>query len=379
MQGCAFKIGLLALGVLHLAWFCASGYRNIAGIDGVLYPDGTPVGGDFINLWSAAKLVIAGRFEDIYLVERFMGHQGSITGGADIGLRLWAYPPHSLLLAWPFGFLGYYPALAVWSVLGLAVLLAGALRLGFDRLETAIILTCPATVLNLYYGQTGSLATGLLLLALSARPGRDAVSIGAAALLTVKPQAGFLLPLLWASQRRWGLIALTALATAGLVVLSAIVFGFSPWRDYLGDTLPTLSALENRGSGPFMNMIPSAFMAMRILTGDSTLAIIVHALFAAAVAAVLIFRLLRVKDKERSWALLLVATALMTPYLHNYDLAMLLCGALLVLRHRQRIAASFQGQSLVLAAWALPQLVTILNASGMPVSPLVILPLLFLA
>jgi alpha-1,2-mannosyltransferase len=375
-SGSRFKIGLLALGVFHLVWFCVAKYPETVAVKGVLYPDGTPVGGDFINLWSAAKLVLAGRLEDIYLVERFMSFQGTITNGADIGLRLWAYPPHSLLLAWPLGFVGFYPALALWTVLGLAALATGARRFGFDRIETAIILTSPATVLNLYYGQTGSFATGLLLLALSARTTRDPVPIAAAALLTIKPQAGFLLPLLWAFQRRWRAIALTSLAVIAFVLLAFALFGSNPWSDYLGDTLPILSALERDGSGPFMSMIPSVFMAMRIVAGDPSLALAAHMAFAVAVAAALVYRLWRVEDAERRAAMMLIATVLMTPYLHNYDLALLLCGALLISR---RLEAGSRGGFLVLTAWALPQLVVLLNIAGMPISPLLILPLLFIA
>ena len=375
-----FKIGLLLLGLCQLAYFCSARYSEVGGISGVLYANGSPVGGDFINLWSVAELILLDRVPDIYHVDQFLEHQGTITGGANIGLRLWAYPPHSLLLAWPFGLAGYYAALAVWSAIGLAVLVAGARRFGFDRLDIAIILTSPATVVNIYHGQSGSLAIGLMLLALSARTARDPVSITAAALLTVKPQVGFLLPLLWMFQRRWLMIAWTAFVVAAFLALAVARFGLDPWSDYIGDTLPRLNALEREGSGPFMAMIPSTFMAMRIVIGDSASALLIHFGFAMAVAAVFVFRLWRVEDANRRAAMVLIATVLMTPYIHNYDLALLLCGALLVARgcsspERPALASKL----LVIVAWALPHLVVWLNAFGVPVSPLLILPLLFLA
>jgi hypothetical protein len=235
--------------------------------------------------------------------------------------------------------------------------------------------------LNLYYGQSGSLATGLMLLALSARTGRDPVSIAAAALLTIKPQVGFLLPLLWMFQRRWRMIAWTAFAMIAFVVLAVALFGLDPWRDYLGDTLPALNALEREGSGPFMTMIPSTFMAMRIAIGNSASGMLIHFGFAALVAAVLVFRLWRVEDSDRRAAMVLIATALMTPYMHNYDLALLLCGALLVARRWSSSSEKrpLQGELLVMIAWALPQLVVLLNTIGLPISPLLILPLLFMA
>ncbi len=378
--GRKLKTALLIFGLVHLVYFCGAKYGETVGIDGLLYPNSTPVGVDFINLWTAARLILADRVADIYHVGRFMAYQGTLTGGADIGLRLWAYPPQSLLLAWPFGLVGYYGALTIWSVLGLAVLAAGARRFGFDRFETAILLTSPATVLNLYYGQTGSLATGLLLLALSARSGRDPVSIGAAALLTIKPQLGFLLPLLWAFQRRWRMIAATAVAVAALAGLAVGLFGLDAWRAYLGDTLPVLGHLEREGSGPFMAMIPSMFMALRIVAGNSAMALPGHAAFAAAVLVVLVIRFRRVDDDTRRTAMILVATTLVTPYLHNYDLAPLLCGALLVARRLATVdKPPVYAEFLVIAAWALPQVVVLLNTIGLPISPLLILPLLLLA
>lgn len=374
-----FKIVLLALGVFHLAYFSYTKYAETVGIAGLLYPNGTPVGGDFINLWSTARLVLSGAVSDIYQVDRFMAYERTFTG-SDIGLRLWAYPPHSLLLAWPLGLLDFYPALAVWSAAGLAVLFRGARRFGFDRLETAVILISPATILNLYYGQTGSSATGLLLLALSPRKPCDRFSIAAAALLTIKPQTGFLLPVAWAFQRRWRMIAWTAFATVALVAAATALFGIDSWRDYLADTLPALSRLEREGSGPFMTMIPSLFMALRIVAGDADFALLVHAGFAVAVAAVLVMRLWRLDDAIRQSALILIATALMTPYIHNYDLVLLLCGALLVARRGSETGVNSTLVNVVVAfAWLLPQFVVALNMQGLPISPLLVLPLLFLA
>jgi alpha-1,2-mannosyltransferase len=373
------KIALLVLGVAHLVYFCLTKSGETFGITGLLYPNGMPVGGDFINLWTTAKLILAERSAEIYDVEQFAAYQRAFVNGEDIDLRLWAYPPPSLLFVWPFGLVGFYAALAIWSVVGLAVLAAGARRFGFDRLETAIILLSPATVLNLYYGQTGSLAAGLLLLALSARTSRDPTSLAAAALLTIKPQAGFLLPVLWLFQRQWQMIVGTTVLTLALAGLSVAVFGLGPWRDYLDDTLPVLSKLEREGGGAFMTMIPSMFMALRIVIGESSVAIIGHLAFAAVVLVILLVRLKQVSDPTRRAAILLIATVLMTPYLHNYDLALLLCGSLLAIR---RLAAMEKppafAELLVITAWALPQVVVLLNMVGIPISPLLILPLLFL-
>ena len=46
------------------------------------------------------------------------------------------------------------------------------------------------------------------------------------------------------------------------------------------------------------------------------------------------------EDADRRTAMVLVATVLMSPYLHNYDLALLLCGALLVARRCARLTGA---------------------------------------
>ncbi len=373
-----FHIVLLALCLINLA---AMAWRELGptlGIEGFLYPDGTPAGGDFINLWSAGRLVLDGRIDDIYRPDAFMAFQLSFVGGP-IGHRIWAYPPHSLFLATPFALLSYFAALFAWSVAGLAVLTLGCRRMGMSTMETAIILLSPATILCLYYGQTGNLTGGLLLLALTARPGRDLTAIGAAAILTIKPQMGFLLPFFWLAERRWAALIWTSGAVLIILALTLLWTGPTAWIDYVSRTLAELSMLERHGTGPFMSMIPSIFMALRIITGDGNLAIQLHLLLAIPIIIVVLWRLWRLDDPLRRIALVLAATVIVTPYMHNYDLNLLAVASLLLLR---RFGSGQRGELPValLAGLllALPQLVVLFNLSGVPLSPLLMLPLLFL-
>ena len=87
-----FKLVLLAMTLLHADWFAFNWSRELRGVAGLLNADGSPLAGDFINMWSAAKMALGGMVPDIYLAERFMAFERTIIP-ADIGLRLWAYPP----------------------------------------------------------------------------------------------------------------------------------------------------------------------------------------------------------------------------------------------------------------------------------------------
>lgn len=372
-------IALLGLCLLHIAVLVWREAGPTLGIEGFLYPNGTPVGGDFINLWVAGRLVLEGQFGTIYRPEAFMAYQIDFIG-APIGYRVWAYPPHSLFLAMPFAWLDYYVALLIWSLIGLGVLAWGCRRLGLGPWEAAIVILSPASVLCVYYGQTGNLSAGFLLLALSARRGTDLTAIGAATLLTIKPQMGFLLPFFWVAARRWQAIIVTTALTLALAGLAWRLAGSSAWLDYLWRSLPELSLLERNGSGPFMSMVPSIFMALRILTGDGDLAIALHIVLAVPVVLFALWRLWRIEDALRRVGIVLAATVLASPYMHNYDLSLLVVAGLLLMR---RFPAGAKGEAwiarLIILMLALPQLVVVFNILGVPVSPLLILPLLLLA
>ena len=72
-----------------------------------------------------------------------------------------------------------------------------------------------------------------------------------------------------------------------------------------------------RGASDFTRTVASKESTMRSVT-------VRLMSVAAAVAIVLVVRLWRVTDAVRQAAMVLIATVLMTPYMHNYDLALLL-------------------------------------------------------
>ena len=329
---------LLALAAVHALSVGSVVIDKLASLDGLLIGEATPVAGDFINLYAAAQLTLQGRAHEVVDPERFAAFERTIIP-EDIGFRLWAYPPHSLLLAWPFGLLGFFLSLTLFSALG------------------------------------------LWLLALGARRDGDRVSVLGAALLTIKPQMGFLLPVLWLIQRRWKLIALTSVATLALVGLTLLLWGPGIWEDYRGKSLTLLDQFEREGTRPFLHMIPSVFIAGRVLALPSDLALIAHAAFALAVGGLLVWRLIAVRDNELRTAMVLIAPALISPYLHSYDLAMLAAGGLIVARRclGPMDAATLLVALVILVNWALPNLLLTLNAAGWPVAPAIILALFLVA
>jgi hypothetical protein len=364
------------LTVLHLGTVVRSTWTELGASSGLAHADGSPLGGDFVNMLVAAKLMLAGRMAEIYQPEMFMAFERSLVP-TDVGLRLWAYPPHSLLFVWPLGYLDYWAGFILWSALGLAVLICGARRAGFDWLETAIIALSPAAWASVYFGQTGNLAAGLLLLALAAPRGGPV----AAALLTIKPQAGFLLPVLWAIERKFVAIAIAGGVAIALGALALVLFGPAAWRDYLGPTLGLLNTLEREGEGGFMAMIPSVFIGMRNIVGDATIASYVHWAVAAAAATFAIWAMLRADDERGRWAIVIAAMAVITPYIHIYDLAPVLVAALIVFNRWQPASTNARAIAalVMLFVWALPLLTVLGNKATIPVGPIVPIALLIVS
>lgn len=364
------KILLVLLGVMHLVGFGLNAQAQLAGGEGLLLAPGHPLGGDFVNLYAAARLALAGRIGEIFDPATFAAFEASIIPG-EIGVRLWAYPPTSLFLAAPFGLFDFLVGLALWSLAGLVMLGYGARRIGLGWVETTIVLLSPGAVHSVYFGQTGNLATGLLLVALATwRPGMLRPGI-AAALLTIKPQTGFLLPLDWLVGRRWGPIAVAVVATVVLFGASVLVFGPSAWSDYLGKSLPFLELVEREATGPFLHMIPSTFIAGRVLGMSSGPALAVHVVVAVLVFTVLVWRLIATASPQRRAMMVLFATPLISPYLHSYDLALVAAGCMLLGRELVRTmrARDLLIGILVVVGWAFANILMGVNRAGVPIGP----------
>lgn len=370
----------IAVAVVHFIATLVVFILSLRNLNGLMQTKAQPLGRDFINLLTTARLIVSDQVDKIYVPQDYSAFQHTIID-ADIGLRLWAYPPHSLLPAWLMAGFDFIPGLVFWSVFGIVFLIWAAARYGFNRWEITLLVLSPAALQCIASGQTGNFATALLLLALSARGPRDKTSIFSAALLTIKPQIGFLLPVLWLLRRNWFLLVGTTVATLALVGATVAFFGVDIWRQYLFETIPVLGQLEKYGAGLFMTMIPSVFMSARIFSIDGTTALYIHWVFVTVFIVWLLPRLHRTKSRLQQDTMLLLTTCLITPYIHFYDLGLLTCAGLLILRGADDKPAKLRiaTYALVVLAWALPELMKMFYILKFPISPLIILSLFALS
>lgn len=300
-----------------------------------LFPrDGTTlvVGRDFLNFWMygrAAQLPDPGQWYDPHIYNDALA---ALLGAGYPGQN-WSYPPTMMLLMAPFGALGYLPALALWSALGLAIFVPVIWRFLGDRRAAIAVLCSPAAVFGFISGQLCFIATALLIGAfawLDRRPVPAGILIG---LLTLKPHLGILLPVMLAVSRRWRVFVTAAVTALALAAASILLFGVTPWADYIGIGLPVQNVVLADAGGIATPFYPTLFMNLRgIGVGYGAAMGAQIALTLAAVALVAwAFRNRADADPRVLMALFFACSVAALPYMLAYDTLPLCIAAIALL------------------------------------------------
>ena len=285
----------------------------------------------------------------------------------------WLYPPIYLLIVAPLALLPFGWFYAIFDA---ATAAAAAAALGWGRgrqgwLGAAAVLVAPASVIDLVVGQNALLSLALLVggfRLLESRPAVAGLLLGA---LAYKPQLCLLVPVALLAARAWRALAFASICALILAVLSALVFGLEAWK---------LWVLELRDPGGLYAarwikdsvMLGFGVYTSAVRLGAPELLAIALQICAAALAVAATYRAFR---SDASWtlrlAVLLCGTALVTPHIAPYDLA-LVAGAVVLLFADARATGFRAGEAIVLAlAWLVP-IVRPVDALAGRFAPLVI-------
>lgn len=234
-------------------WIILLGYALIMSLARVLVLRDLPlldalVARDFSNVYIAGKLVWNGGLDRIYDVASY-AEQSWNWIGTHWGNK-YSYPPHSLLLAAPFGLLPYPLAFLIWNGGSLALFWLAARPYVPASLPAWAAIFTPAALTCLVFGHYGLLIGALWLWAFRG-------SGEAAALMTVKPHLGLMIFIRALLDRR---MFMTAVAiTIALVGLSILLFGLQLWPDYLSKAFAYQSEIVT-SRRPSINLV-SAYSA----------------------------------------------------------------------------------------------------------------------
>ncbi len=297
---------------------------------------------DFTNLWVAGKMALAGSARDIYDITAFQLETIALTGVQFD--NSFSYPPHTLLLAAPFGALPLTISYVAWSIASLVFFYWAARPYISGRLPVWFAIMTPATLMCLIYGHYTLFLGSVWLLAFR--------SYGvAAAAMTIKPHFGFLsaVHLL----RHPAQFVIAAAGTIALIGLSIALFGAEAWQAYFTTTFDHQTAELSKATRPSYS---SSMVAPQIWYGW-----IGQIAFAVA-AIVLLYRDFNVFTAA-------TATFLISPYGYHYDLTVIcLAFTLLIHQHWSRLttvhrivlAAVFLIPGLMITApWIAPPLLLI--------------------
>ncbi len=198
------------------------------------------------------------------------------------------------------------------------------------------------------------------------RPGWAGIWCGC---LVFKPHLALAVPVALLAMRAWRTLA-TATATAlSLAALSWLVCGTAAWRAFAAASplAGTTLAQETIGAGK----MASIFAAVRLLGGSVAAAATIQAVAAIGVGAMLAWILARRRDAPEAAALTVAACPLMTPFLLDYDLAILAGPLAFLFASARRRGFLPWEKTAMAAAYALPLVLrTLALYGGVPLGPL---------
>jgi alpha-1,2-mannosyltransferase len=369
---------LLTGGIVFLLAYLAVIYVSLVAmrareLHGLFLPGFGLLGGDFFNIWSAARLALEGRAMDLFDSQRFYEAQKMMLG-ADIGFRPFFYPLFLLPFAAGFGLLAFPAALGVYLVLTFVFYAAAvAARRPKPWGIVLALLLSPASFETIVGGQNGFLTAALFiggLRLLSAQPVLAGVLLG---LLSIKPQLCLLVPVALVAGKHWKTLFSAAAAFIALAGGSVLLFGIEVWQAYIHVSFPAQRELIESGVNKVFNtmMAVTPFMAARILGASLPCAYGVCFVFMAAAAAAVFWAFRRPGPPALRESVLVTATFLAPPYLLVYDMPSL-SAMVIGLLVWQGTAFSWRVMAMLLAVWLLPFAVTPFNEAGLPIVSLVI-------
>ncbi|MCF6275937.1 MAG: DUF2029 domain-containing protein [Robiginitomaculum sp.] len=299
------------------------------------------IGRDFMNYWMGAKLTLSGEAEILFDKSAYYLRLKQ-EFGPNLSFHNWSYPPNTLLLLWPFGFLPYMWAYAVWTAAGVASFFYAVRQLVGNKIAALVLVAAPHTFLCRVTGQNGLFTAALIILAfVNIKQGKPIIAGILIGLLTFKPQLGLLIPVALLLSRQWRVFYVAAIVTLLFASLSVLVLGLDPWFHYIGKTVPLQREILANAGLPFNNMVPSAFMTAKNLGFSLGTAWGMQAIISTLALGALVWGFLRRQAAAIQFVLLVITTLLFSPYMVNYDMLILAPAAYVLMRYLREIKPNF--------------------------------------
>lgn len=324
--------------------------------DNVL-PGGAVIGGDYVAFHVAAKAAHDGEAASVYDTAAFERRLREWGPQKERYGLTWQYPPTYFFAVAPLAELGFIPGYVLWTGLAALGFFAALRSAGLGALFLFVILASPAVFQAAITGQNGFLTAALLIIA-ALYPDKRPIAAGlAAALLTMKPQLGALLPVAYLAGGCWRAFLTAALGAGALAAASWAAFGAESWIAFADHGLRAAGGNLSSGLFPLFKM-GTPFSALRLAGANAAAAYAGAALFAFGALALVALVWRRVEDRELKAALLLSCVFFATPYGYYYEFVILALPAAIVARRGLEKGFLAYEQAALALAFALPLFVT---------------------
>jgi hypothetical protein len=277
---------------------------------------------DFVNVWSAGKLVLDGHPAQAYDWDVQKQVQVAVLGQSYQGNFAWHYPPPFLFVASLLAHFPYTVAFIGWAAASLVPYVAVMRGIVGRPFGLLLALAFPVVLTNTLVGQNGFLTASLIGGALYLMPMRPVLSGICLGLLSYKPQYGLLFPLVLIAASQWTVFFTAGAVAVAMALASWLAFGTESWQAFF-HWMPMFSqAFLTEGRAPWGKM-QSIFAVVRYFGGTEPIGWLFQWIMSAMVAVVLTLVWRSRISYPLKAAALATGTLLITPYLFLYDLVVL--------------------------------------------------------
>jgi hypothetical protein len=311
----ALLIGCLVLCILNAALL----QNGVTAHWWISDENGLGIPTDFVNVWSAGRLVLDGHPELAYDWDIQKQVQVAVLGQSYPGNFAWHYPPPFLFVAATLAHFPYAVAFVGWAATSFLPYLAAMRAIVGRSFGLLLAAAFPVVFTNTLVGQNGFLTASLIggtLVLMPTRPVLSGICLG---LLSYKPQYGLLFPLVLIAASQWRVFVAAGVVAVLLAALSWFAFGTESWQAFVHWMPMFNQAFLVEGRAPW-GKLQSIFGLTRYFGGPESLAWTLQWIMSAAVAVVLaaLWRSREVRYELKA-AALAAGALLVTPYLFLYD------------------------------------------------------------
>jgi hypothetical protein len=324
--------------------------------------------GDSFCLWSWGWFLTTHPAAEIY--DPRLLRTAQVTLGMDPGASYpFAYPPTYLPV---LALLGRFSGPVSFVVLmGATLPLYLWATVGNRWRSPALLaaLAAPTTTLALVAGQSGFLASALLVGGLRLAPTSPVASGILFGLLTYKPQIGLLVPLALVVARAWRTIVTATVTALVLGLVTTLLYGLSIWLTWLA-SVPGFSRQVAAEGGQIEHLMPTVLIAIQHLGVPSPIDVLAQWTCTATVAITVGYLFSRGAN-PLAGAGLMTAVFLVTPYAFIYDMPIVATAIIWFVSERHRSGDVLDLSEILAIVLALLAPI-VLNAGGsnIPLAPL---------